>query len=199
MRDPSASDTRSSLLTRLRVQDEHAWREFFRIYTPIVLGYIHRKGLQPDDAEDVCQEVLLEVAKCIQKFQYKPEMGRFRDWLGTIVHRKVIRYWKARGYNVNKAPQLDTEDGQLDAEWFDEFRVTIMRTAIENIRPRITEQTWLAFETTWVRNESALAAAERLQIPIEVVYNAKYRVLKLLEAEVIRISDDCAWPPTLCR
>lgn len=199
MKDPSASDTRSSLLTRLRIQDDYAWREFFQIYTPIVLGYALRKGLQPNDAEDVCQEVLLEVAKCIEKFQYKPEIGRFRDWLGTIVHRKVIRHWKACACNVSASPQPDTEDGHLDAEWFDEFRASIMQQAIENIRPRITEQSWIAFEATWFQNEAALSVAERLQIPIENVYNAKYRVLRILEAEVIRISDDCAWPPTTSR
>jgi RNA polymerase sigma factor (sigma-70 family) len=183
------SDTSNSLLFRLRDCEEAAWKEFFQIYTPAVYGYALRRGLQPNDAEDVTQEVLVEVVRCIRSFEYQPEKGRFRDWLGTLVWRRLARHWKSQRKPIEANAEL-TQGASSDPEWIDEFHATILK---HSMKPRFAEITWKAFLSVWQDGNSASEAASLLGIPIEVVYNAKSRVLKLLEAEVVRISDDCAW------
>ena len=55
----SLPTTRASLLVRLRDSgDADAWRQFVRIYAPVVYGYARKRGLQDADAADLTQEVL---------------------------------------------------------------------------------------------------------------------------------------------
>jgi RNA polymerase sigma-70 factor (ECF subfamily) len=189
------SDTSNSLLFRLRDCEEAAWKEFFQIYTPAVYGYAIKKGVQPNDAEDVTQEVLVEVVRCIRSFEYQPEKGRFRDWLGTLVWRRLARHWKSQTKNVEIQSDFSQGAGQ-DPQWIDEFHATILHHSMNNIKSHFAELTWNAFLSVWKDGNSATETATLLGVPIEVVYNAKSRVLKLLEAEVVRISDDCAWTPS---
>lgn len=51
--------TRASLLVRLRdANDAEAWRDFVRLYGPLVYEFGQRKGLQDADAANLMQEVL---------------------------------------------------------------------------------------------------------------------------------------------
>lgn len=184
-----SGDTRPSLLVRLRGNDNYAWAEFFRTYAPAIFSYAMRRGLQKNDAEDVAQEVMIEVARGIKNFTYQPDKGRFRDWLGTITWRRLAKHWNIQKSNPSNDGEYNLS-GLIDAEWIDEYQSAILRIAIENIRSRYTDITWQAFWSTWKQGEVATQVALRLGIPIEVVYNSKSRILKHLEMEVLRIADD---------
>ena len=86
-------ETRASLLIRIRnPEDSDSWTQFGEVYAPVVFRFLTRRGLQEADAGDVTQNVLLEVAKSIQKFEYEPERGKFRNWLATIARRQLNRF-----------------------------------------------------------------------------------------------------------
>lgn len=96
---PAASDslTRPSLLLRLRdARDAQAWQTFVDVYGPLVFGHCRRRGLQHPDAQDVTQKVFAQVVQAIRSFEYRPEIGRFRDWLGTVVRHEIFRFLKTR-------------------------------------------------------------------------------------------------------
>src|SRR5262249_56151209 len=95
--------TRASLLVRLRdPRDGAAWREFVERYGPVVYGYVRKQGLQDADAADLCQDVLAAVAGAVGRLNYDPNRGSFRNWLFTVVRRKLIN-WRAT--RANKLPQ----------------------------------------------------------------------------------------------
>ena len=88
----AATQTKASLLLRLRNQaDNDAWALFTDIYAPLILGLAKKWGLQDSDAADLVQEVMAEVARTISKFEYKPELGKFRSWLFKIANRTLWR------------------------------------------------------------------------------------------------------------
>src|SRR5437016_3679036 len=90
--------TRASLIVRLRdPQDVGAWREFIDLYAPLVYGYARKQGLQDADAADLSQEVLGAVIASIHRLDYDPDRGAFRNWLFTIVRRKLARWRIAEG------------------------------------------------------------------------------------------------------
>ena len=90
--------TRPSLLLRLRDPlDEPAWRHFVELYAPVVYGYARKQGLQDADASDICQDVLVGVARSVGRLEYDPAKGAFRNWLFTIVRRKLALWWTAQG------------------------------------------------------------------------------------------------------
>src|SRR5947207_123033 len=93
--------TRASLLLRLRdPRDEEAWREFVQLYTPLVYGYARKQGLQDADAADLSQEVLGAVAGAVGRLEYDPARGAFRNWLFTIVRRKLSNWRAAQAHRI---------------------------------------------------------------------------------------------------
>lgn len=196
----SPRTTRPSLLIRIRdPHDREAWELFVDTYVPLVYRYARRLGLQDADAADIGQEVLSEVARCIQSFEYQPDRGRFRDWLGTLVRRRVSRFLKKKGREASDAPEDESSAAgpcPADAGWDDEFNARILAAALERARPHFEPVTWRAFEGVWLENRRAAEVAAALGLPIEVIYTAKSRVLKRLEEEVRILAEDV---PQLCR
>jgi RNA polymerase sigma-70 factor (ECF subfamily) len=193
----SRLQTRPSLLVRIRdAQDDDAWSSFVQIYAPMVYRYCRRKGLQHSDAADVTQEVLGQVARSARQFEYRPELGRFRDWLGTVTHNKIANHLRSRKRNQRETGGLGevTEDPPAPqapgSEWVEEFNSQILETALDRVRPQFEVKTWQAFELLWIQNQPGAIASEALGMSIDSVYVAKSRVLKRLKQEVLELAED---------
>ena len=196
--DRSCLETRPSLLVRIRdACDADAWRTFVTIYAPVVYRYARRRGLQDADAADVTQEVLSEVAGGIRSFEYRPERGRFRDWLFTVTRRVVWRFHARAGRQGERAcDALDARRSSVlehDIDWNEGFNARVFQAALERARPHFEPVTWRAFERVWIDDQSAAETAAELSIPIQIVYVAKSRVLKRLQEEVEALSDAFSW------
>ena len=74
--------TNVSLLLRLRHEDrsQTAWVEFVKRYGGRIHQWCLQRQLQPADAEDVTQTVLVKLAHAIQTFEYDSRLT-FRGWL----------------------------------------------------------------------------------------------------------------------
>src|SRR5262249_9615845 len=93
--DSSGSPTRPSLLLRIRdPRDVEAWQTFVEVYGRLVYRHCRSKGLRHQDAENVTQEVFAQISQSIRAFDYHPDLGRFRDWLGTVTRHEVHRFLK---------------------------------------------------------------------------------------------------------
>src|SRR5713226_3788750 len=104
--------TRTTLLVRLRdLGDEAAWKEFIALYGPLVYGYARKQGLQDADAADLSQEVLGAVAGAVGRLEYDPSRGAFRNWLFTVVRRKLSDWRAALGNRMRGSG--DTATHQL--------------------------------------------------------------------------------------
>src|SRR5579862_2099899 len=81
------SKTSASLLGRLGADpnDAGAWSDFVKRYGRKILLWCRAWNLQPADADDVTQNVLLRVARQMSTFRYDPK-GSFRAWLKTVAH-----------------------------------------------------------------------------------------------------------------
>jgi RNA polymerase sigma-70 factor (ECF subfamily) len=195
---PSESTTRPSLLFRLRdTADADSWQAFVKAYAPLIYSYCRTRGLQDADAADIAQEVLTQVAQSMRTFEYQPERGRFRDWLGTVTRHKMSRFLRRRdraqpgaGGDAAQAELRQLPAPEADAEWTAEFNAQVLRAALERIRPEFAPITWRAFERVWQNNEPALETARVLNLAIHKVYAAKSRVLKRLRAEILLLADD---------
>ncbi len=185
--------THPSLLLRLRSGDDNsAWVEFVQVYGPMVFGYCRLRRLQESDAADVSQEVLIRLSKSMPEFEYKPELGRFRDWLGKVMHRELLLFWEKRKTQsrVQNGERIDGETNEDGSIWIEHFHSEILRKSLANIQCEFSSETWDVFNLTWLENSPVGDVASRLNIPIESVYVAKSRVLKRLRNEVARLSED---------
>ncbi len=192
----SESLTRPSLLVRLRDgADEQAWRTFVTTYAPLVYGCCRKHGLQDADAADLAQDVLTQIVHSMRTFEYRPERGRFRDWLWTLTQHRVQRF-RSRQQKERSIPDpaatfaLLSAPGGPDPEWVAEFNAHILRIALQRVRPLFEAATWQAFEGTWRDDRPSLEMAAETGLPIDAVYAAKSRVLKRLREEILLLAED---------
>jgi RNA polymerase sigma-70 factor (ECF subfamily) len=195
---PGRDGTRPSLLLRLRdPADDEAWRVFVDTYTPLVYGYCRRRGLQPNDVADVTQDVMTEVCRSIPEFSYRPERGRFRDWLATVTRSQLLKFLRRdqRAGKGTGGPDADDLIRQLaapeaDTLWDEAFRARVLEVALKRIRPEFEESTWRAFERTWIDGQDPARVSAEVGLSVGAVYVAKSRVLKRLREEVAALAED---------
>jgi RNA polymerase sigma-70 factor (ECF subfamily) len=195
--DASEPLTRPSLLRRMRdPRDTVAWQTFVDVYGPLIYRHARSKGLQDADAAEVTQEVLLQVCRSIQQFEYSPERGRFRDWLGLVTQNKIRRFLHkeagvvhARGESSDHALERVASPVQ-DTQWSEDFHRHMLQIALVRVRPHFEEQVWRAFEMVWRDNQVPGAVARELGERIDWVYLAKSRVLKRLQDEIRQLAED---------
>ena len=176
--------TPASLLARLRSPaDADAWVRFVRLYTPFLYHWAHRRGLPPEDAADLVQEVFSQLLKVLPTFAYDP--GRsFRSWLAVVVGNK----WRelSRKRRPQPVPPGDLADRAGPADDFDdrEYRAHIAGRALRLLQAEFAPATWKAFWGVVVEGRPAAAVANELGITPNAVYLARGRVLRRLREEL---------------
>jgi RNA polymerase sigma-70 factor (ECF subfamily) len=165
---------------------------FADTYTPLIYRYCQQRGLQAADAADVTQEVLAQVARSISNYDYQPERGRFRNWLGTVTRNKIRRFREGKGRHAcGREDELaELPAPEPDPDWTAHFHAEVFRLACERVRGQFTPTSWQAFELVWLERRSAPKVANELGLPVEAVYVAKSRVLKRLREEVLMLAED---------
>lgn len=193
-----ASQTSLSLLARLKGDSLHgrSWDEFVRRYQPRIVSWCRRWGLQDSDAQDVSQNVMLELAKQMSAFEYKPG-GRFRAWLKTIARRAWYDYTMKRKRAEFQAPEsdlwrkLDNAAAETDLlqALEEECNRELLALAMKSIEARVKPDTWQAFKLTELDGQPADAVAQTLEMPRANVYVARGRIQKMIVAEVRRLDE----------
>ena len=191
--------TQASLLSRVRdLSDQAAWREFDAKYRELILRYCRRRGLQQSDAEDVRQMVMLNLAKQLRSFQYEPEKGRFRNYMGQAVANAIHRTFRRprpeqRGLDTSVASELtDGSQAALDREWEVEWMHHHYRLALKSVRESADPKSVEAFEYL-LSGETPQQVARRLGLTQDAVHKVKQRMrdrLKQLVGRQIHEEDD---------
>src|SRR4051812_3707779 len=86
--------TRLSLLQRGRDGDETAWRQIVALYQPLISAWLIRQQIQPQEAEDLTQDVLALVVKELPRFEHAGTTGAFRGWLRTITVNRAREFFR---------------------------------------------------------------------------------------------------------
>jgi len=192
-------ETRSSLMVRLKNRaDESAWQEFVEIYRPVIVRLAEQRGMQPADAEDLAQHVLVSVTKAIGRWKSTPQRARFRTWLHCVVQNAILnalrRSLQDRG--VGEAGQVALVEKQASARDPNsdllelEYRREAFRWAARQIRPEFHPTTWKAFWLTAVENRAVDDVARLLHKATGSVYAARSRVMRRLQNKVAELADD---------
>ncbi|MEM7202911.1 MAG: sigma-70 family RNA polymerase sigma factor [Planctomycetota bacterium] len=178
--------THPSLLDRLRgAGDDAAWREFDGRYRELILRYALRRGLQPADAEDVLQVAMLQMMRTLPTFQYRPEVGRFRDYLRTVV-RRAIHGWAQRQQRHVALLHADPEASpDLDRAWHEEWTLHHYRRAMEEVRETFRPESLRIFEGLLAGHAADELAARHDTTPA-AIYKVKQRIRDRLREQIAR-------------
>ncbi len=194
--------TRVSLLLRLQdLTDHSSWKEFYERYRRFIFRVALRKGLSPEDAEEVLQDTVLSVAKGLPTFTYDRTQGSFKGWLITITRRRVVDQLRRQGRHVPASELLDggtrvaegNLDHQFEAVWEAEWENNLFQTALDQIRLSVTPRNFQVFDWTVRMGHSARQTAEAFGISAALVRVIKFRVLRQFEKQLQRLEKE-PWP-----
>lgn len=175
----TSEPTRISLLDRLRTTEDHdAWREFDERYRELILRYCLRKNLQQADAEDVRQSVMVTLMQRLPGFSYRPDLGRFRDYLGTIVRNRILRHLTSqerRPTQLSDAEVIEHEARDVDQDWNEEWMLHHYRLAMQKVRETFSPKSLEVFEAL-SQGAPVEELVERHAMTPEAIYKTKQRI-----------------------
>lgn len=185
-------DTRQSLLLQVRSpKNRQAWEEFSDIYRPVIFRLARQKGLQTSDAEDLTQQVLLNVAKAIDNWEPDPERAKFRTWLRKVADNAILNAITRKrpdqptgGDTLHSALTDQPADGPDSEVLRTEYRREVFVQVAQQIRSEFTEATWQSFWLTTVDGMDIDDVAKELARTRGSVYASRSRVMKRLRQKV---------------
>jgi RNA polymerase sigma-70 factor (ECF subfamily) len=178
-----------------RLQGDHdpgAWNDLVVLYSPLIRGWLRRHSVNPNDADDLVQEVLEVVVKRFRDFRHNKRTGAFRAWLKTITLNCVRDFWKSRRFRPTATggsdfggylDQIADPNNPLSKAWDKEHDLHVMTKLLDMIRVQFTETTWEAFKRVALESQSPDDVARDLSITVNAVFIAKSRVLARLREE----------------
>ncbi|HEX7313535.1 MAG TPA: sigma-70 family RNA polymerase sigma factor [Pyrinomonadaceae bacterium] len=135
---PEQDELDAGLLRAVARGDEAAFAQVYDRYAPILLGLMLRILRSRAEAEDVLQEVFLQVWQQARSFD--PARGRGFTWLATLARSRAIDRLRAVD-SRERAAQRSAEDGQPpeveSRNWADEEAIRAERA--EAVRAALAE------------------------------------------------------------
>ncbi|NQV25740.1 MAG: sigma-70 family RNA polymerase sigma factor [Rhodopirellula sp.] len=184
--------TSLTLLARVEAEDHEAWLLFVRLYGPLVYSWCRSAGLQPDDTEDVGQDVFRVVALKLGTFESerKPS-GAFRSWLWGITRLQILNHLRSvkrqpigKGGTEHNASlhRLEQESQERETVGGVTSRQLLVQSAIEVLQAEFDPRTWQAFWDMAVKGRPAKDIGAELDMTARAVRQARFRVAKKLRS-----------------
>lgn len=196
--------TRASLLVRITDPDDSiGWREFYRRYHRLVLGFAVKSGLSSNEAEEVAQEVFARVSQTIQGFDSKREGGSFKAWLLNLARWRIADKYRERSpldtiplrrpdesTRTNAAERVPAESEHVANEaWESEWQRYVLDTAMDRLARRVPARHFQIFDLYSRQNWPVFRVARELGVNPATVYVVSHRLTKQLKAEVQRLRE----------
>jgi RNA polymerase sigma factor (sigma-70 family) len=177
--------------------DPATWSEFVEWYGRKIYAWCRAWGLQEADAQDVTQEVFLNLSVRMHDFRYDP-WGNFRAWLKTLTHHAWQDHLAGQNKpgrgagsesGIERLAALDARDdlARRLAEAFDE---ELLKEAAARVRLRVEPRTWDTFHLPAIEGRSGAEVARRLEMKVATVYVARSRVQRMLHDQVTRLEQN---------
>lgn len=108
-------ETRWSLVLRACTGSVEAAEAVARTYWPVVYAFLLRKGLSPEDAQDLTQETFGRLLKDGRLAEVSPSKGRFRSFLYACAAHEALHFHernRAEKRGANQVCRLEMADAE---------------------------------------------------------------------------------------
>jgi len=172
-------------------RDSAAWREFVERYGKRIFGWCVGRRLQPDDAQEVTQEVLLKLSRRLGSFEYDPSQS-FRGWLRRVTENALIDFARegrnqlpvVQGASINELLGDVEARHDLQRVLEDAFDLELFDQAVKRVQLRVSSERFQAWTLTAREGLEAALVGEQLNMKVATVYSARHYVQSLISEEV---------------
>lgn len=179
---PAAGATDRDDLGRRLADDPRALKDLYGSMSPMVLSYL-RRYVPRDEAEDVLQQVFLDVWRSRDRFD---PSRRIEPWVLSIAHRRAVDHLRRQSRSpADPAADVPEDAADLDratARFADRFADALeVRAALDALPPEQRETLVLAYYGDYTQSQ----IAGRLGVPLGTVKARSSRGLRQLAAILV--------------
>ena len=185
-------DTPQTLLRRIaeyaQGDDAAEWAKFVELYEPVIRMYIAQTGnVSVADADDIVQDIFVRLVGVLRNGEYKPERGRFRNYLASMVRRLLIDRHRREMVRPGREVVPDDIPSDLpDPAKIVDMRFAIARhqAAVEHVlcRTMLEKRTVAAYREYALDGQPAAEVAVRHGMTINNLRQLKHRIDRMIAA-----------------
>ncbi|MET8830303.1 ECF RNA polymerase sigma factor SigK [Streptomyces sp. NPDC004610] len=161
-----AADT---LLLKVAAGDQRAFEDLYHLVSGPVYGLVKRVVRDAAQAEEVAQEVLLELWCSAARFD--PSRGSALSWILTVAHRRAVdrvRSARAAGERERRDAQRSAAAPAFD-QVAEEVEAGLERELVRRCLDRLTDLQRQSVTLAYYDGHTYREVAERLSLPLGTV------------------------------
>ncbi|WP_240470750.1 ECF RNA polymerase sigma factor SigK [Haematomicrobium sanguinis] len=171
-----------TLLVEISRGDQEAFSRLYDLYAPRVFGLARRLILDIQIAEEVTQEVFVQVWQTASRFD--PNKGKALSWVLTITHRRAVDRIRSEQASQDRDKKVGARALDRDLDDVSENVVTIIESErVKSALEKLSELQRHALELFYFSGLTHSEIAAQLEVPLGTVKTRlRDGVLKLREA-----------------
>ena len=178
--------TQASLLEKLQRGDQISWSDFYYLYSPVIHCAGKYYHLDDSECDDLTQQVMIKFFANSSSFTYRAGQVKFRTYFSKIIHNQIIDIIRHK----NALKRLQHEAQILYEDFHEVFMSEYCKAALSEakaeLKRRVDEKTYQAFELYGLQNRPAEQVAELLDMSLSSLYTSKSRCKKILQEIIDR-------------
>jgi RNA polymerase sigma-70 factor (ECF subfamily) len=193
--------TDSGLIRRVADwRDASAWWAFDATYRPIVRAWGRGMGLTGEEADELCQVVMIGVARRMGDFRYDPSRT-FRGWLLALTRSRAVDLARVRGRDRDRFDRrVDDRDeaeparldpvppaGEDQSDGIDPILRRLADQVQQAVRDRVSPESWRIFWMVRIEGTPVAEVAQAVGKTYAAAYRNQHRVAAMLRAEADRL------------
>ena len=179
--------TNPSLLERVRNGDEISWNEFYHRYSPVIRCVGACRHLDEAACDDLVQMVMLKFFGAAKHYTYREGEAKFRTYFAAVIRSQAAELIRGEAHQKNLRPDTAPETTEpFDEVFMNEWRKAVLADAKSELRQRVNERTYQAFELYALQGRPVEQVAPALGMSANRIYVAKKRCTDILRGIVAR-------------